>query len=200
MTGPNNQRHAILIFVRGIPGSGKSHLIEQFAKRVGKERTLILDPDTINTADADYLAFSDSLTKAGLDKALHPFRWLRHLAVVSAKKKPVIIWGQPFTNRGIFDRLVLYIQDNAAKEGVRVDVLLVELDTPKDVAYKRITSRISRGGHGPSEATFANRVKDYASFSDGYTTMQLSGTNSADTNAADIVNQLNLIASRQQTR
>lgn len=66
-----------LVFIRGIPGSGKSYLAEALEKSLGSENVIMLDPDKIDLTSKEYLEFSESLTKEGVDKKLHPFRWLR---------------------------------------------------------------------------------------------------------------------------
>ena len=167
---------SILIIVRGIPGSGKSYLSERLHDTIGHKKSVLLDPDTLDTTSTDFQEFSKQLSREGLDSAIHPFRWLRYQACQHARPGYVTIWNQPFTQKGIFDRLVTFIQAEADKNNVKVKVLVVEVIAPKEIAYSRIVARIKSGGHGPSENTFAKRVEDFISFSDSYETLQLDGT------------------------
>jgi hypothetical protein len=165
---------ATLLFIRGIPGSGKSFLATELLKSLNN--VVLLDPDTIDFNDPEYVTFSKELTNDNLDVIIHPFRWLRKKACESVKPGALIIWNQPFTNRGVFDRLVNFIQNEADKKNVAVHVLVLEVDVTQEVAYERILSRISAGGHGPTKKTFASRATDYVSFEDGYDTLHLDGT------------------------
>ncbi len=163
--------------VRGLPGSGKSFLSEAVAKEIDPENVLILDPDTINLNNKTYQSFSSELTKEGLDEAIHPFRWSRKMACDAVVEGKIVIWNQPFTIRGIFDRLVLFIRNHAEENGIDLPVLLVEIDIDHDKAKRRIADRKQAGGHGPTDRTFARRADEYESFADDYETVTLHGEN-----------------------
>lgn len=179
---------ATLLFIRGIPGSGKSFVSTRLVKSI--KGAVLLDPDAIDYENPDYIEFSKQLSKEGLDTAIHPFRWLRKQACEKATPGAVVIWNQPFTNRGVFDRLVVFIQNEAQKNDVDVQVLVLEVNTPAQLAYERIQARIATGGHGPTSETFKNRVENYASFEDGHTTLQLDGTQDIDILVQQIIDNL----------
>lgn len=166
---------AILIFVRGIPGSGKSYLTRHLANKLGNS-TVVLDPDMVDTLAPSYIQLSKQLSAEGLDEAIHPFRWLRQQAVSAAQDRRTIIWNQPFTKRSIFDRLVQFIREGATEHGVQLRVVLLEVDTPPEVAYERIQERKNAGGHGPSKSVFDSRVEDYTTFAGDYETISIDGT------------------------
>jgi predicted kinase len=176
--------------VRGLPGSGKSYLTAELQKALGKEDVLVLDPDSIDLTAKEYREFSDELAKEGLDKAIHPFRWSRKLACDAAVAGKVVIWNQPFTNRGIFERLVAFIQNYAQERGVSLPVLLVEVEIGHDTAKARIAERKQAGGHGPSDGTFAQRVTEYESYADGFNTVVVHGEDDVTESAAKVLEAL----------
>jgi predicted kinase len=176
--------------IRGLPGSGKSYLAAALEEKLGKDQVVMLDPDALDTSDKAYLAFSDELTKEGLDKAIHPFRWSRKLACEGAVDGKIVMWNQPFTVQGIFDRLVAFIQAYADEHGVQLPVLLVEVEIDHDTAKKRIADRKQAGGHGPSEQTFARRVDEYTSYAKDYRTVVVDGQADIATSVSAVMKAL----------
>lgn len=161
--------------VRGLPGSGKSHLTAALADAIGQDDVVVLDPDTIDLQDVKYLKFSKTLEEEGLDKAIHPFRWSRKLACDAIVERKVVIWNQPFTNRGIFERLVAFLEAHAQENGLRLPVLVVEVEIDHETAKERIAKRKMAGGHGPSDTTFMHRASEYQSYADGFKTVIVQG-------------------------
>lgn len=161
--------------IRGLPGSGKSHLAAELAQALGKGDTVVLDPDALDVTDEAYLAFSRELDKDGLDRAIHPFRWSRKLACEAIAARKAVIWNQPFTNRGIFERLIAFLEEYARGQGISLPVLVVEVEIDPEAAKARIVRRKQDGGHGPSDGTFARRVSEYRSYADGFRTVTVQG-------------------------
>lgn len=190
MAAVNSQHKATLVFIRGIPGSGKSLLTKTIASKLSDDSVLVLDPDFVDKAAPEYLTLSRKLENEGLDKTIHPFRWLRGQAIQGAATTPTILWNQPFTDRGIFDRLVTFITDSVTEEGVELRVVLVELETPEDIAYERVVSRIASGGHGPSNDTFTDLVQRYKSYAEGYETVSLDGTRPVEELAEYVIQEI----------
>ena len=182
--------NATIIFIRGIPGSGKSFVAENLVQALEGAKVTLLDPDTIDTQNPEFIELSKQLEKEGLAKAIHPFRWLRGQAIDAATTGSVTVWNQPFTNQGVFDRLIAFIRAGAQKHGVSLRVLILEVNTPKEVAYERIMERVNAGGHGPSESTFLQRVDDYTSFSSDYETIQLDGTKDIKSLISEVTDRL----------
>lgn len=180
----------VLIMIRGLPGSGKSYLAEALQDSIGQDRVLVLDPDKIKTRDEEYLKFSDNLSAEGLDKTIHPFRWSRKLACDGVVRGKIIIWNQPFTIRGIFDRLVLFMQNYAKVQNISVPVLNVEVEIDQNSAKNRINDRKKSGGHGPSINTFNKRISEYKSFADGYETIVVDGVDRIDKSVNKIIEHL----------
>lgn len=174
MQESNNIAYPTLVMVRGLPGSGKSYLTDAVQKRIGKD-VVVLDPDAIDKSTKAYQDFVDEKTREGLDPKINPFRWLRKQAAEAVASGKIAIWNQPFTDRGIFDRLVIFLQSQAEEHGAKLPVLLVEVEIDHDEAKDRITKRKVAGGHGPSDNTFARRIDEYTSYADGYTAVRVHG-------------------------
>ncbi len=172
----SHTQHAKLVFIRGIPGSGKSYLAHQLLQTLGNENIVLLDPDALDLNNPGYKKFSEELTAQDLPKAIHPFRWLRLQAVRAAQDGAIIMWNQPFTDEGVFTRLIDFIRTAAHEKSVELDVYIIELNTPPDIAYERIQERIAAGEHGPSKHTFMDRVENFSSFHEHQNTLQLDGT------------------------
>jgi thymidylate kinase len=172
----NTESNPVLVFVRGMPGSGKSYLADALAKSLGSENIMMLDPDHIDFDSQAYKDLSKSLSAEGLDEKIHPFRWLRTSAYGGITDHKVIIWNQPFTDEGIFSRLVTHLQDYAKERQVNLPVLLVEVDIDPAVAKARIIKRKQVGGHGPSEKTLKSRIAGYKSYAnEGIKTVTVQG-------------------------
>lgn len=190
MTTRKNIPYPTLIMIRGLPGSGKSYLATALQKTLGDEHVLVLDPDTIDQTDKAYLAFSDELTKEGLDTAIHPFRWSRKRACDAILAGKIIIWSQPFTNRGIFDRLVAFLQAYADENGIRLPVLLVEIEVDHATARERVAKRKQAGGHGPSDQTFGRRLQEYVGYADSYPAITVHGGADVEVSVAAVLEAL----------
>lgn len=166
----------VLIIVRGLPGSGKSHLSAQLLQALGSEQAVMLDPDATEYESEAYLAHTAALTVEGVDLSLHPYRFLRAQAYQAIEQRKLIIWNQPFTNLEIFHKMIARLRDYAAEQATGLRVLVVEVHTDPILAKERTRQRIESGGHGPSDRTFQRFVGDFASFADeGYYVVRVNG-------------------------
>lgn len=186
----NKDTKPVLVFVRGLPGSGKSYLAQALEKSLGKDNVTMLDPDNIDFASKEYNEFSKSLSAEGLDEKIHPFRWLRTTAYGGITGHKVIIWNQPFTIVDIFKRLITHLQEYAVEHQIDLPVLIVEVEIDPVVAKERVVKRMQKGGHGPSDNTLANRIADYKSYAnEGYKTVVVKG----DADISDSVTKVNKV-------
>jgi len=181
----------LLIFVRGLPGSGKSYLSEALIDQVGASRTLLLDPDAIDTENAGYKLLANELIEQDLNPAILPFRWLRQSACKGVSNGKIVIWNQPFTIKGVFDRLIQFIKDTSTYDG-DLRVLVVEIEIDPIEAKQRIDKRMEEGGHGPDDETFAKRVFEYESFSDSYDTVRINGSEEINASVQKILKKIKL--------
>ena len=172
----NANHNPLLIFIRGLPGSGKSHVTYALRDAINQTPVTVIDPDFIDKKDEKYQSFASQLEAEGLDSAIIPFRWLRQCAVEAARERAIIIWNQPFTNKGIFDRLVVYLKDSVTSmHNLDLQILVIEINTSAETAWDRVLKRIEAGGHGPSKDTFNKRCADYTSYKDTYPVLELDG-------------------------
>jgi len=176
MVVPANRIPSTLILIRGVPGSGKSYLAMALEESFGKGHVLILDPDKVDLKSPEYLAFSDSLTKDGVELKFHPYRWSRAQAYDAIKANKIIIWNQAFTHLDGFNKTVINLQTYATDHGVHLPLLVVEVEIHEHIARQRVAEREQQGGHGVPSKAFARFINDYRSFSDeGFNTITVDG-------------------------
>lgn len=177
-----------LILIRGLPGSGKSYLAEKLAASLGRDKVVILDPDSINKSSQEYLAFSEALTADGVEPKFHPYRWSRVRGYDAIKAGKIIIWNQAFTDLGGFNRAVTSLQSFAAEHGIHLPVLVVEVDVTHNTAKRRVAERANQGGHNVSEEAFKRFINDYRSFSDeGFDVVSVNGEDDVEKSASTIL-------------
>ncbi len=186
-----DQNHPIVVFVRGLPGSGKSYFARALHQALGDQRVVMLDPDTSDYGSPEYLELSKSLTTEAVDQKFHPYRFLRRQAHVGIEQNKIIIWNQPFTDLDGFTKTIDNLQVYAHEYAVPLPILIVEVEADSALAYRRVTERIRSGGHGPSEATFNRRVSDYASLESlGYQTVTIDGQSDVQQSVATVLKTL----------
>lgn len=194
MHGMNNEagntvkKRALMLLVRGLPGSGKTFIATQLADSLPAGQVVMLDPDAIDFESKVYHEHVQQQIAEGVDPILHAYRFLRAQAYQGIADGKIIIWNQPFTNREIFEKMTANFYAQAKEHNVELDLLVVEVMTDPDEAKRRVEKRKAAGGHGPSENTFNRFVNDYKSFADdGYKTVTVSGQDSVEQSVATIL-------------
>lgn len=181
----------VLVFVRGLPGSGKSYFAKALQAKIGADEVVMLDPDAIDYDSQEYLDLTKSLTEDGVDKKFHPYRLLRGRAHAGITNGKVIIWNQPFTNLDGFNKTVINLQNYAEEHDVKLPMLVVEVMVDTKVAKSRVDERKQSGGHGPSDNTFDRFNREYASFaSEGFKTVTIQGQDDVDTSVETVLQAL----------
>lgn len=187
MNSYSNKDYPVLIVVRGLPGSGKTHIATALRKAIGEQSVIMLDPDATDYSSRAYLAHTKALTAEGVDPKLHPYRFLRAQAHEGIAAHKIILWNQPFTNLEIFHKMIAGLRTYATEHGTRLAVLVVEVDIDPEVARQRVAKRKQEGGHGPSENLFARYINDYATFArEGYDVITVHGEADATKSVAGI--------------
>lgn len=172
----DNINGAVLVLMRGLPGSGKSHLAEALQQSLSDDEVVSLDPDATDYESEEYKKHTQQLTEEGVDPKLHAYRFLRSKAYAGIADRKVIIWNQPFTNLEIFKKMIKRMEDFAAEHKVPLSILIVEVEIEPNIAKERVKKRKEDGGHGPSDKTFERFINDYASFAHlGFATVSVSG-------------------------
>jgi|SRR5581483_7638843 len=153
--------HPILVLIRGMPGSGKTYLARELEKIIGDDTVVMLDPDATDYQSQEYHEHTKRLTAEGVDENIHPYRFLREKAYKGIMANKIIIWNQPFTELGMFGRMIHNLQTYAVDHGTELPVLIVEVEIDAAVAKKRVEERKRAGGHGPSDRTLLHRIDAY---------------------------------------
>lgn len=170
-----DNKRAIVILVRGLPGSGKTYMAQKLIPLLDR-RVVLLDPDTVDTDSQEYRQHVETLLHEGVDERLHLYRFLRGQAYQGIASGDIVMWNQPFTNLDIFNKMVANFQLQADEKNVHLSVLVVEVMLDPEVAQKRVIERKQSGGHGPSAAAFDTFTKDYVSFApEGYHVVSVPG-------------------------
>lgn len=179
-----------LIYIRGIPGSGKTYLADELSKQLGSD-VIVLDPDAIDLNSNDYVSFAKAQSEEGVDAALLPYRYLRLQAYQAIERGNTIIWNQPFTNREIFRKAVSRLIDHAHQTGRQLQILIVEVSIDIVTAKKRVDDRKQAGGHGPTDGRFMRYSKDFESYQDeGIATLVVRGEGEVSESVHQIIDSL----------
>lgn len=179
---------SVVVFIRGIPGSGKSYLAAELEKIIDHDKIVVLDPDATDYTSHEYTALTRSLTDEGVDPKLHAYRFLRAKAYRAIEAGKIIVWNQPFTSLEIFDKVARRLIDHAISCDRELAILVVEVEVDPGVASKRVSHRKRTGGHGPSDTTFDRFVSDFASFEGhGYDVLKVDGESPIRQSAQAIV-------------
>ena len=187
MTIKENQ--ATVLFIRGIPGSGKSTIAKFLSEKI-KADILILDPDSIDYQGKAYLNHVETMKNQGVDSKLFAYRFLRQQAYDGIEAKKLVIWNQPFSNLEIFNKMTKRLYDFAKVVGVKLKIIVVEVEIDSELAYSRIKDRIRKGGHGPTRGRFEKFTVELNSFKNtNYQVINVDGT-SADKASDKIIDEL----------
>jgi len=187
----DTMQHPIILLIRGLPGSGKSYLAKELEKTLGKDVTVMLDPDAINYDSQEYKDHVVSQTAEGVDPALHAYRFSRNKAYRGIADHKVVIWNQPFTNLEIFNKMVDRFKEQAEEQHVSLPILVVEVNVSAELAKQRVEQRKKQGGHGPSDNTFGRFVNDYKTFADeGYNVVAVQGDSDTAASVAIVMDRL----------
>jgi predicted ABC-type ATPase len=167
--------HPTLIIIRGIPGSGKSHLAAALSRTIDGG-AIVLDPDAVDQQSKAYLDHVTTLRAEGVDEKLHLYRFSRAKAYEAIKAKKTILWNQAFNDFTSFQKMIDRLQEYAAEVKTHLAILVVEVEIDQETARQRITARAQAGGHDVDDDTLTRFIDKYESFSGkGYSVVTVSG-------------------------
>lgn len=195
MDNKDGQKTATIIFVRGLPGSGKTFIAKKLQKTLDYD-VVLLDPDATDYSSQEYAEHVRSQIAEGVDKSLHAYRYLRAQAYAAIEARKTVIWNQPFTNLELFHKVAARLQEYSQNLGVDLKILIIEVDTDAQLAKQRVVERKQAGGHGPSPDTFKRFVSDYKSFAgEGFEVVAVKGDQAVDKSVAIIIKALSILDS-----
>lgn len=189
-----NPPQPILVFIRGLPGSGKSYLTEHLAKALPEDEVVTLDPDAIDQDSGAYKNHVKAQVEEGVDPKLHPYRFLRTQAFQAIEDGKTILWNQPFTDLEVFRKVTAKLEEYAGLHGKDLTILIVEVSIDKPTAKSRVKQRKASGGHGPSDDTFERFTRDHASFADaGWQTVSVDGNGDVNKSVTAIIDAISTL-------
>lgn len=157
ITEENYKRSGQLIIVRGLPGVGKSTIIEHTSHAIHPDSEVtIINPDNIDIEALDIFASEDG--REGNERQWK-YRYTLAETLRSLEQGKTVIWDQPWGQlKGIeitLENISILLENNLPK------VTIVDLYAPKDLAMQRLNFRIANGGHGPTQETANQMYSEY---------------------------------------
>lgn len=169
-------KQSTLIFIRGLPGSGKSYLAKHLVRLFDPSTVVVLDPDLVDQSSTAYKEHVKEQVRENVDPKLHLYRFSRAQAFQAAKNGKIIIWDQPFNDFETFKKVYERFREYATTNGVELKIVVVEVEIDPVLAEKRVRARKLKGGHGPSSDTFSRFVQNFESFEErGYDLIKVNG-------------------------
>lgn len=138
-----------LIFIRGLPGAGKSTIAKLLAKEIGAK---VVNPSLTNLEDADFNRFC-SIRKIGhLEWKNRKYRYNFHQCLNYLKDGKSVIWEQPWL---VVEGLVLTIDNIEFLLGVgRPNFVVINVLINPKLARQRVFDRYRKTSLGISEKIF----------------------------------------------
>jgi predicted ABC-type ATPase len=192
---PTSLDHPIAIFIRGVPGSGKTYLTAELLKSLADTQVVVIDPDLIDFSSRAYQEHAAVQRAEGVEEKLFPYRYLRAQAYQAIADHKIILWNQPFTDLDIFDKITTRLKECADTHNTALPILVVEVETDHAVARQRVHERMDAGGHGPSENTLSRRMDEYdTAATRGYTVVTVAGQQDVSKSAAAVLATISELA------
>lgn len=143
---------AMLIIVRGLPGSGKSTLTKALSNNGIPSPTLVLDPDKVNKHSAE---FCDHIKKqpTNLPEKTLIYRMLLYQTIEALKEDVTVLWEQAWSWREGIEITIEKIS-RALCEQEQPIILIFELVLCINTAQKRVEERFRQGKHPLSGIQF----------------------------------------------
>ncbi|MDO8728909.1 MAG: AAA family ATPase [bacterium] len=189
------------MIIRGLPGSGKSTLVDRLVRLTDLSGAKRLDPDLVEVNAPEFTRFCITRPKdLPLKKLI--YRFLLSSACEELSVGGQVIWEQPWRKLELF-RLTL---ENINVRGYHLSeiadypfvIAIVEIYLPTDEVYRRVASRYQAGQHPLTTEDFADFVQSSDSF-DGLNLPMLivDGTLPLTTQVDSVVDFLRKVSERR---
>jgi len=148
----SQRRKPLLLFVRGLPGSGKTTVTDTLAETPLLCDAEYLDPDRVNKKQEAYLRHV-SKQPADLSNKTVLYRFLLTKAIAALQTGRHVVWEQPWSwAEGI--EITLAKIRNALGTIITVDPIIIELTVEFEKATERVSERYRQGEHTLNPAQF----------------------------------------------
>ena len=173
----------LLILVRGLPGAGKSDLVDVLLQPSALVGALRLDPDRVDLADPKLVEFV-----SGLPIKLSPkrqiYRFLLWQADEALRRGQHVIWEQPWRMRwGLYITIENLTHFQTGEEDITkapFQTVLVEVLIDPAKARQRVAERFAEGRHDLSPTNFEKFVGTMESCDDlGLPSVKIDGNDVA---------------------
>ncbi len=152
----------LLIFVRGLPGAGKSNLTELLCENPILKDSWRLDPDRVNLTGSRFLEFVSDLP-TGLPSQKQIYRYLLRQAEAALREGCGVIWEQPWRLRwGIYitiENLTYFLTGGTEISLAPFQTIIIEVLVDVAKARRRVAERFAQGAHNLDAKTFEEFVE-----------------------------------------
>ncbi len=170
---------SLLVVIRGLPGSGKSTIMDHCIKKL--DSAVRLDPDKINLESDDFVSFCQGRhLSVSLEKRM--YRFLLYQACSSLQNKQVVIWEQPWRQFRLFlltlENIAIIAYNIASPDfsNLPFSVKVVEFVIDQNIAQQRVSRRFEEGKHCLTPAQFSQFLDSLEPFDPLFPTLTVDGT------------------------
>jgi len=143
-------KRPFLIFVRGLPGAGKSDLVDLLLDFPPLSDSLRLDPDRVDLTDPDFVAFVRNLPLE-LSPKRQIYRFLLYQADEALRQGQSVIWEQPWRLVwGLYitiENLTYFLTGKEDITQAPFQTVIVEVLIDPAKARERVARRFAEGRH-----------------------------------------------------
>lgn len=175
-----------LLIVRGLPGCGKTTVIDEIMKLWEFSEAIRLNPDEINVYSVEFLSFCETfnLRSPNLPLKKKIYRYLLRIACQKLINRKIVIWEQPWRSKECLLTtienigIIAYGMNNPLNfSKLPFSIGIVEISINKNEAQKRIEIRFQKEKHSLAPKDFIEFIDAIEPFDDiGFPFIRIDGT------------------------